>query len=247
MENKFVVLPFSNSVTASLLQVFYPSFKVRTELTLMDKKNDVIYVGKLGKDLKEYLSANTHSFICPSELNADLVLRTRIDLVNWIIEKKGYKDKNGRPNISKSALADLDNLSDDEYLTYVKAFWVCGKWFADKSDDESALMLYQTLVLTDPYTNPRTKENGYITNLGKFEDLGIYVNALFKHLCKVLNNEPVGKEQYIRIVKRSNQLYGTEIRDAVLGYLKYADFYNDHLGVLRMVFRLKKIIGVPRR
>lgn len=119
---------------SSLLSFLYPDYKMRTELSLSDYNQKIIYLGKPVKDLKLYLKRITPNFISLVG-KPDIDVYDNLALLKWAYQHKG-KDE------SRIKQEELEMLSDEEFFDKFKLFWVLGVWPTVQQDEVNLYTLF---------------------------------------------------------------------------------------------------------
>jgi hypothetical protein len=121
----------------SLIEYLYPNYQVKESL-FFDKDSDVIYVGKMRKDLLEYLREGTSTFINTVGV-CDVDLDNRESMLNLVYEKHGKE-------ISEKIKEVIMSLNDKDFVNYVKSYWVLGKSTYENNTEVTIYDLYKNMV-----------------------------------------------------------------------------------------------------
>lgn len=187
-----------------LIQFFYPEMKVRSELSLVDRDNSVLFIGKGKPRLKEWLGMNTKNFISVSG-QPDIDLTDPEVLVKWVFSKRGKEP-------SQKILDQIKNM-DLSYIEYLcKVYYVSGRWVSDVSSVDvtmfnlfqestvslkSCLEVYFKLREVYPYEVIESSFITFLSRVTSIEDQNV-------------------SSSYMRVLKQANQKYGNKIKLLVL-------------------------------
>ena len=187
-----------------LIQFFYPEMKVRTELSLVDRDNSVLFVGKGKPRLKEWLSLNTKEFIATTgQPEVDF---TNLEvLVKWVFAKKGKEP-------SQRILDQLQNMDLNYVEHLVKMYHISGKWMADNTSvDVSMFNLFQESTVS---------VKSCLETYFKLREVYPYevIQASFiTFLSRVTSIEDQNvSTSYMKVLKQANQRYGNKIRPLIM-------------------------------
>lgn len=109
-----------------LVCFMYPDFEIREEFNVLDKNNDIIYVGKVNSNIVELLKENTRNFIAINNIGIQDIDLTIRDVAIKVL----YSKYNKSPSDKVKSL--LDSMSENDFIKYFKSFWVLGR---SKIDD----------------------------------------------------------------------------------------------------------------
>lgn len=199
MENKVVKIS-----SYHLLQYFYPDYKVREELSFVDRDNYVIYIGKPRPNIKRYLEERTKGYISVVGM-PELDLTDAKNLVEWVYQKRGKVP-------AKKTLEGLENM-DLSYVEYlVKVFWVTGKWVEDNSFCEKTMYnLFQDSVSS---MNSCMKTYFELREVYPYEVIeASYLTFLSRVLTVEDQNASPG---YMKLLKQASLKFGSKIRPLVV-------------------------------
>lgn len=190
----------------SLVTFMYPTFKVKSELTLMDMGDDVIYTGPMRRNLKEYLASRTNRFINLVG-QPDLDLSTNGALLKWASEKLEKK-------VSDKVFERVESMDETQFIDSFKKFWVMGRWVSQeesigvstydlfKNVSGSMKDLIQTsFILVDNMPFP-VMEASFLTFLQRVKSV----------------DEQSVNPSYMRILKSASVKIGSHIDRAVVSY-----------------------------
>lgn len=137
LENKLVRTISEGVDCTGLLPFMFPNYCQREEI-FFDKDNFVLYVGKYKSGLRKELEEGTKGFVavCNSGM-FDVDITDRETLLSIVYGKWGKSP-------SESVLKLSDGLTDFDFYSFVKTFWVSGKSKIDSSK-RSIFNLYKTL------------------------------------------------------------------------------------------------------
>lgn len=187
-----------------LIQFFYPDMKVRTELSLVDRDNSVLYIGKSRPKLKEWLTLNTKNFISVS--GAPEVDFTNPEvLVSWVFAKREKEP-------SQRILDQIKNM-DLPYIEHLcKVYHVSGRWIADHSNiDVTMFNLFQESA---------SSLKGCLDVYFKLREVYPYEvieSSFVTFLSRVISIEDQNvSNSYMKVLKQANQRYGPKIKSIVL-------------------------------
>ena len=135
-----IVKTYNESVgedMSGIVPFMYPDFLVKDEI-FFDYDNKIIYTGPYSTSLKEELSHGTKEFIAVSNKGmADIDLSDRNTAITVLYDKWNRK-------ISDSTVDALTSMSEKEFWTYFKKYWVVGRSQIDEKN-KSLYSLYQVL------------------------------------------------------------------------------------------------------
>ena len=187
-----------------LIQYFYPRYKVREELSFLDKDNYVLYIGKSRPRLKEYLRDNTKGFISVSG-NPEVDFTDMEVLVKWVYSLKGKEP-------SKKVIDSLSTMEAD-YVEYLcKVYWLTGRWIANlEATDKSIYDLFMSSI-----SSVKDILTTYF-ELRKIYPYEVLESSFITFLYRVVNiedqNVSVG---YLKLLRQARQKFGTKVKPLVL-------------------------------
>lgn len=186
-----------------LLKFFYPNFQVKEELTYSDRDVDVIYVGKLRKDLKEYLGRNTHRFINTVGV-PDLDFNNRDAVLEWAYKCKGKE-------VTDKIKEQVKNLDDEFFLYLLKIYWITERWVGESnSSDVSVYNLFQSSV-----SSVKTALQIYF-KLVEEQPARIVESSFITFLSRIYNIEDQSVSPgYLKLLKAALNKYGPKVKPAV--------------------------------
>lgn len=186
-----------------LLSFLFPSFQVRSSLSIADRDVDIIYVGPNRKDLRSYLERNSRSYVSSVGV-PDVDLSSPLSAVKWIFSQKGQE-------LTDNVKESVESMDDEEFWYLFKVMWVTGKWIGNKEDSKyNTFHLYQTstMSLKDELTvyfsllesmNPLVIESSFLTFLSR---------------VKTIESQNVSAG-YMKVLKSADSKYGSKIKQAV--------------------------------
>lgn len=186
-----------------IIQFFYPNFIMRDELSITDRDNDILYVGKIKPKIKQYLTINTKHFISTSgPVEVDFT-KPEV-LVTWVYEKKGHQP----PKTVMEQIKTMD-LSYIEYLC--KVYYVSGHWIAKHDDvDDTIFNLFQQSV-----GSTRDLLRTYF-NLREIYPYEVIQSSFITFLGRVISTEDQSvSPKYMMVLKQAYQRYGNKVRPLV--------------------------------
>lgn len=188
----------------SLIQFFYPDIKVRTELSLVDRDDSVLFIGKERPRLKEWLKMNTRSFI--STVGAFEVDMTNCEeLVKWVFLLRG-KEPTAKilEQIKTMDLSYVENLC--------KIYHVSGRWIGENNDiDVTMFNLFQSSTMS-----MKSMFETYF-KLREVYPFEVIESSFITFLSRVLTIEDQSvSTSYMKVLKQANMKYGTKIRPLVM-------------------------------
>ena len=198
MERKIIKVKDSG-----LLSFLFPSFQVRTSLSIADRDEDIIYVGPNRKDLRNYLERNSKSYVSAVGV-PDVDLSTPQSAIRWIFSEKGQE-------LTDVVKESVESMDDEEFWYLFKIMWITGKWMGSKEDSKyNTFHLYQssTTSLKDELTvyfsllegnNPLVIESSFLTFLSR---------------VKTIESQNVSPG-YMKVLKSADSKYGPKIKQAV--------------------------------
>lgn len=187
-----------------LIQFFYPEMKVRAELSLVDRDNSVLFIGKGKPKLKEWLTFNTKNFISVSG-QPEIDFTDPEVLVRWVFSKRDKEP-------SQKILDQIKNM-DLNYVEYLcKVYHVSGKWIADSSDiDVTMFNLFQ-----ESSVSLKSCLETYF-KLREVYPYEVIESSFITFLSRVMAIEDQNVSNgYMRVLKQAHQRYGTKIKPLVL-------------------------------
>lgn len=187
-----------------LIQFFYPEMKVRTELSLVDRDNSVLFIGKGRPKLKEWLASNTKIFITVSG-PPELDLTDPEVLVEWVFS---LRDKEPTQKI----IDQIKNM-DLPYVEYLcKVYHITGKWIADTTGiDVTMFNLFQ-----ESSVSLKSCLETYF-KLREVYPYEVIESSFITFLSRVATIEEQNVSSgYMRVLKQAHQRYGTKIKPLVL-------------------------------
>lgn len=119
----------------NFVEFMYPSF-VKKDTLFYDNDSDIIFIGKVRNNLKEYLKNNTRNWISTVGV-PDVDLTSREGIIKLCQEHTGKILKEETLNV-------LLGMTEDEFYRNIKLFYVLGRMPMDDSDT-SIFMLYGVL------------------------------------------------------------------------------------------------------
>ena len=186
-----------------LLSFLFPSFQVRSSLSIADRDVDIIYVGPNRKDLRSYLERNSRSYVSSVGV-PDVDLSSPLSAVKWIFSQNGQE-------LTDNVKESVESMDDEEFWYLFKVMWVTGKWIGNKEDSKyNTFHLYQTstMSLKDELTvyfsllesmNPLVIESSFLTFLSR---------------VKTIESQNVSAG-YMKVLKSADSKYGSKIKQAV--------------------------------
>lgn len=182
-----------NIDSVELLQFFYPDFQIKSELSMQDKDNKVIYAGGMKPKIKDYLEKRTKEYISTvGKMDRDL---TGNHLVEFVYEKYNRE-------VPKKTDEILGMLDDGEIKYASKIFWVTGKWiYSDNSEDVSMFDLFKSMSgsiseMVEVYIKLINKfpfymvETSFFTFLQRMNDIEEqYISSYYKKILKRFKNK----------------------------------------------------------
>lgn len=186
-----------------LLSFLFPSFQVRTSLSIADRDVDVIYVGPNRKDLRSYLERNSRSYVSSVGI-PDVDLSNPQSALKWIFLQNGQE-------LTENVRESVESMDDEEFWYLFKVMWVTGKWLGNIEDSKyNTFHLYQTstMSLKDELTvyfsllesmNPLVIESSFLTFLSR---------------VKTIESQNVSAG-YMKVLKSADSKYGSKIKQAV--------------------------------
>lgn len=108
-----------------LIAFFYPDYVMRDYLAFWEAELNVIYTGSPKPDLKASLAIKTKNFISltAEDNNYDVDLNNRANLLEFVYRKWDYDFKEV---LSKDTQKYLFGISYEDFLNYIKTYWVLG-------------------------------------------------------------------------------------------------------------------------
>ena len=187
----------------AVLTFFYPSFKVKSELTFTDRDQDIIYNGPMKRGLTEYLKANTRRFICTTGV-PELDFNNREAVLKWLFAKVGKE-----PTVDLIELAK--NYDEDYFIHCVKVFWLVGRWIGQKENTE--VTLYDLFTST---TESVRKELEIYFTLLETMPAPVVESSFLTFLSRIKNiSEQSAKPGYMKLLKQCDSKFGNKIKPAV--------------------------------
>lgn len=190
-------------VDPNLITFFYPTFKIRTELSILDRDLDIIYVGPMKRGLIDQLSSGTKRFISTVGV-PDIDLTNRESALKWLFSKSGKE-----PPVD---LVEQAKTYDDDYFYFcMKVYWITGRWVGLKSDSD--ITLYSLFSSTSESLR-KTIETYYKL----IEDIPTKVveASFLTFLSRVKNlEEQNAKPGYMKLLKVCDGKFGQKIKPAV--------------------------------
>ena len=210
----------------SIVMFLYPSYKVKSELTLMDMDEDIIYTGPVKRNLKDYLSSRTRNFISLVG-QPDLDLSDNRALLKWAVEKKGKK-------LSDSVYESVSVMDEVQFFETFKIYWVLGRWVAGTEDTEVSTydlfkhssgalkdLIQTSFKLVDTMAFP-VLEASYLT---------------FLQRVKAVDEQNVNPS-YMRVLKSASVKIGPRINRSIVAYATRKGLRED-LHFLSLILSLR--------
>ena len=190
-----------------LIQFFYPNIVVRDELTIMDRENEVLYVGKMRPKFKQYLTIGCKHYI--SVVGAVDVDYTNSEiLVKWVYNKRGKEP----PSTVLEMVKNID-LSYTEYLC--KIYYLTGHWIAKADNiEESLFTLFQATVGS---TKDLLSVYFKLREVYPYEVIQASVLTFLSRVMTIQDQSV--SPSYMMLLKQAYQRYGTKIRGVVLWFV----------------------------
>lgn len=191
----------------SLLNFFYPDYKIVTSLTPDTRNKKIIYAGSMVRDLQKILSRHTSKFISTVGVpDPEYDFTNRLNFLKWV-----YKTHN--KEVPKKLIETIDYYDQDYFISCIKHFYVIGKWEYLENTDTQMFSLYNS-------TNESLRENlqSFYQVLDTTPDK-IVEASLLTFLGRVCNiDEQNVNPSYLRLLKSSRMKYGKKIKQAVFNY-----------------------------
>ena len=208
-----------------LLQIFYPDYILREEITFSDYGKNIIYVGKQNKRALDTLKEYSKEYIIVGNPDKGKDFSSKEALLEWAYRVKGKEV----PKYVKDA---VEAMGDEEFEYNLKIYWLTGTWLTNEESNISTYELYQSSVrslkdslvtlfsLLEVY-HPRVIEASYITFLSR---------------VKYVEDQTVSNT-YKKLLIAANNKYGHKITPFILSYsLRKGD---PVLSLLHMVMNLR--------
>lgn len=224
-----------------LLQYFFPTFKIRESVSILDSDKDIIYVGPVKNNLRKYLMDHTKNFISTVG-NYEVDLTDPVNLVTFVCEYGGRKP-------SKKILEFAEDMKDSKDTSgfgliesMCKEYWIRHRWSwgEEESGDGSVFALFKASVETEKYV---VEEYFELRKSMPFEVIrACFVTFLQKvYGCYKANDmdkwfeENSVKSAYADVIRKAAKTWGKYIRNNILWKMETEeDFINMLIGLREM-------------
>ncbi len=174
-----------------LLEFFYPNY-IKKEAVLLDSDKDIIYVGKMRPNLRNYLILNCKSFINTVGV-PDIDLEEKESLLNFVYDKFG--------KIPKKSLVDIIcGLQKEDFYHYIKSYWVLGK---SKLEEEMDFTIFNLFIAMTKSGMEALKIYSYLLDYYEPPILNSSIET-FLEKASDINEGNASSSSYTRILKDFN-------------------------------------------
>lgn len=206
-----------------LIQFLYPEIVLKTELSILDRDNFILYCGPSRPQLKKWLSERTKCFISTSG-SPDVDLTKPEELVKFVSESKGSKP----PQRILDLIKDMD-ISEVEEMC--KVYWVTKKWVGSDTKCESTMF-----DLFKESTSSMTRALKIYFELREVYPYEVIESSFLTFLSRVATVEDQSvSPQYMKVLLQANSKFGSKVKPLMLRLAQ-----NDtELGFINMLTDLR--------
>lgn len=209
-----------------IISFFYPDFIVKTDISVMDKDLNVIYIGRYKNNLKKLLEENTKNYISTVG-TPDLDFTNAENILDWVLEKK---DKQKTDKMKES----LQNLDYNTLVNNIKIFWITNRWNCNEDDSTTLFDLFSSSVdgIKSFITTYFNVLNNYSPNLVE--------SSFLTFLLRVTTiEEQQVKVGYLKLLKKAQSKYGNKIKLSVLKNSTLDNSIDRRVRFLKLIFSLR--------
>ena len=188
----------------SVLNFFFPQFRLKEELSYTDRDNYIIYTGSGRRNLQKYLSENTKGFI-NTVGSPDIDFTDREVALRWV-----YSNIN--KEVPKTVVEAVKNYDDEYFMYCLKCVWASGFWPGARNSDSPSL--YSLFA-----ASPSSLRESYKIYLSLVEDMPAPVveSSFLTFLSRVKSvSDQAVSPGYLRLLKQCDMAFGSSVKLAVL-------------------------------
>lgn len=210
-----------------LLQFFYPDYKILDEVNMMNKRDKVIYTGRMRGNLDKFLKGRTKSYIS-TKGKMDYDFTKKINLAEFVYDYKGKR-------LTKKVKQTIEMMEWDEFINSIKLFWITGKWPYYLSDEDLSMFdLFKHSV-----GSTRKLIKTYFELLNKYPFYVVESSFMTFLMRTVAVEEQTVSNYYKRLLTQFDDKNKGKRGQAVLNYGKRGGKLYEKLNFLRLLLELK--------
>lgn len=208
----------------SLISFMYPNMIIKDDI-FFDYENDVIYVGKFYRKLKEDLGHGTKSYV--GIVNTGIF---EVDFNNRENRIRAlYTKWNKEP--SDKVMDVLLNMSEDDFIEYFKKYWILGSHKIESAGDLSPYDLYKV------FGKSKHEILKVYLELSKYYEDKYILNSVLGFLEKVARPESVSSNngRYLTLLDNFRKFSSRSMNLKMVLYRAYTSNMDTHSKLLWII------------
>lgn len=208
-----------------LVAFFNPDYIILSEVSYMNKRDKVIYIGAMKDKIKNYLEANTASYISLVGA-AEKDFSKKESWLRWVLTNKGW-------DLQIDVQERFLGLDDGHFYRELKHYWLTGKITFENADKITFYDLFKSTL------QPLSEMLKIYYNLIDNNNIAIVEASFLTFLSRVYRwEEQAVSPGYLRLLNQAFSKYGDRIKAAVTKYFKQSS-YDKNMRLIRLFMDLR--------